>query len=87
MIDGKVTFLPLYVDIELRVAQGVKNATDAEWTSLTDMYSRAVAHIDFNKIKGNRCKSLITHCTVFYIPPAAPFSIQVDLVKKSPHSV
>ena len=56
VIDGKVTFVPLYVDVDLRVAQGIKNATDAQWKELVDMYDRAVAHIDFKKTKGNTCK-------------------------------
>ncbi len=50
--------VPVYVDVDLKIAEGLENSTPEDFKDLEDMYNRAVSHIAFDKIHGTRGKNL-----------------------------
>ena len=54
VIDDKVMLVPLYVDVDVKIAKGFVKGTEADFKELGDMYNRAISHINFSKIHGTR---------------------------------
>ena len=66
-IDRRVFLIPLYLDLDVRLAEGLRNENTSDFTNLLNMYSKAVGSIDYSAYTGlngnchtaNRLRQLI----------------------------